>query len=189
MKHPVRSEVFLVVGKKGIAQEIRDDAGLRKLPCHRHRQSKQQVQPRHGAQDWELLKRTYSAHLSCGAQGKPCAEHKQKLPAERVEIPPSIRKCRQIPVELTGREVETDRPRHRDIRPADHAEQKEREDRHQYDEQLQYIKVQRLGSKQQTVNQRPDRMIDDSRDVEFSDKRGRGGLARDISDQIYIDHE
>ena len=90
---------------------------------------------------------------------------------------------------MTGREVETNRRRHGDIRPADHAEQNEREDRHQYDEQLQHIEVERLGLKQQAVNQRPDRMVDDSRDVEFADKCGRGGLARDISDQIDIDHE
>ena len=90
---------------------------------------------------------------------------------------------------MTGGEVETDRRRHRDIRPAHHAEQNERKDRHQYDEQLQHIEVERLGLKQQAVNQRPDRMVDDSRDVEFADKCGRGGFARDISDQIDIDHE
>ena len=64
--YPVRGEVFLVVGKKGIAQEIRDDAGLGKFPCHRHRQGKEQVQPRPGAQDRELLKLTYDA------QGRIC---------------------------------------------------------------------------------------------------------------------
>ena len=37
-----------------IAQEVRDQAGLRKFPCHRHRQGKQQVQPRRGAQDREI---------------------------------------------------------------------------------------------------------------------------------------
>jgi hypothetical protein len=105
-------------------------------------------------------------------QRKPGAKHKQELPAEGIEIPPSIRKRRQIPVELTGREVETDRPRHRDVRPADHAEQNEREDRHQYDEQLQHIEVERLGLQQQAVNQGPDRMVDDSRDVEITNEFG-----------------
>ena len=161
----------------------------RKFPCHRHRQGKEQVQPRRGAQDREILKRTYGAHLIRAAQCKPGAEHKQELPAERVEIPPSIRKRRQIPVELTGCEVERNRPRHGDIRPADHAEQNEREDRHQHDEQLQHFEVERLGPKQQAMNQRPDRMVDDSRDVEITDEFGCAGLARDISDQIDIDHE
>jgi len=75
VKHPVRGEVFLVVGNKDVAQQIRDDAGLGKLPCHRHRQSKEQVQPRRGAQDSELLKRTYGAHLFRTAQCQPGAEH------------------------------------------------------------------------------------------------------------------
>ena len=151
--------------------------------------SKEQVQPRGSAQDCEFLKLVHGANLLRAAQCKPGAEHKQELPAERVEVPVPIRKRRQIPVELTGCEVETNRRRDRDIRPADHAEQDEREDCHQYDEQLQHIEIQRLGPKQQAVNQRPDRVIDNSRDVEFADKRGRGGLARDISDQIYVDHE
>ena len=86
--------VDTVAGTTTVTQEIRDDDGLGKLPCDRHRESKQQVYPRHDAQGGEFLKRTHGAHLSCGAQGKPCAEYKQQLPAERVEIPPSIWKCR-----------------------------------------------------------------------------------------------
>jgi len=189
VKHPERGEIFLVDGKKGIAQEIRDDAGLGKFPCHRHRQSKEQVQPRRGAQGSEPLERTHGAHLCRAAQCQPGTQHKQELPAERVKVPPSVRERRQIPVELTGCEIETDRPRHRSIRPAHHAEQNQRKDRHQHDEQLQHIKVQWLGPKQQAVNQRPDRMVDDTRDIEFADECGRGGLARGISNQIDIDHE
>jgi hypothetical protein len=122
----VRGEIFRVVGKKDIAQEIRDDAGLGKFPRHHDRQSKQQVQPRRGAQDRELLKRAYGAHLFRTAQCQPGAKHKQELPAERVKVPPSIRKRRQIPIELAGCEIETHRPRHRGIRPAHHAEQNQR---------------------------------------------------------------
>ena len=90
---------------------------------------------------------------------------------------------------MPGGEVEGNRRRHREVRPAHHAEQHERKERHQDDEQLQHIEIERLGLEQQAVNQRADRMIDDTRHVELADQFGSAGFSRDISDEFDIDHK
>src|SRR6185369_4627991 len=79
--------------------------------------------------------------------------------------------------------------RHREVRPVHHSEQYERKECHQDDEQLQHLEIERFGLEQQTVDQRADRMIDDTPHVELADKFGSAGFSRDISDEVDIDHK
>ena len=93
MKDPVRGEIFPLVGKKSIEQVIRNDPGYsRESSRNRHDQGEYQIQPRRNAQDLEILERAYAMLLPGADRGKPGAEHKQQLPAKRIQVPAPVGK-------------------------------------------------------------------------------------------------
>jgi len=93
-------------------------------------------------------------------QRGPGAEHKQQLPAERVEIPVAIRIGRQIPLERTRPEIKRERSGHGQAGPAHHHPEHRREEHHQYGVELQHIEIERFGLQEQRMVQDFNRMLD-----------------------------
>lgn len=187
MQQPVRRQIDLAVRIEGVQQRRREQiAELREAPRQRDDQREHQI----GEAKVEHQARFERPPEAPGAtEREPAAEHEQKLPAERIEIPVAIRIGRQIPLELACRRVERDRSDHGQVRQPQHQPDHRRETQRQQGIELQHIEIERLRLQEQAMRENPDRMVDPSGEIEVVDDIGRGILSRDVTDQGDIGDE
>ena len=169
----------------------RSQAGKNLFECRvvgRYRDGKRKDQV--GDTEINRQRRTEALSNAPGsAQGAPCTEDKKHLPAKRVEIPASLGERRQVPAELTCREIKRERCGHGQVALPQHHPQHRGEASHQQNMDLQHVEVKRPRLQQQPVSHGTDRLFEQARDIEFIDDV-RGGEARSrIADRHRIDRK
>lgn len=187
MQQPVRRQVDLAVRVEAVQQRRREQVPERReAPCHHDDQREHQIGEAEIEHDARLQR---PGETPGAAKREPAAEHEQKLPAERIEIPVAIRIGRQIPLELACCRIQRDRSDHGEVRQPQHQPDHRREKQRQQSIELQHIEIERSRLQEQAMGQDPDRMIDPSGEIEVVDDIRRGIAPRDVTDERDIGHE
>src|SRR6266403_3451732 len=98
VKDTVRREAGLIVGIEWLQDPTRNKAAeIWRLNGRRHDKSEKKVADRKPERG---LRREHRLKRPGAAKGRPCAQNKQQLPGERVEIPGDRRRCGKIPAKM-----------------------------------------------------------------------------------------
>ena len=187
VQQPVRRQIDLAVGIEAVQHRCGEQLPeFGEPPRQRHDQRECQIDE---AEIENEARFEGPGETPGAAEREPAAKHKQQLPAERIEIPVSLREGRQIPFELARGHIKRDRSDHRQVGQAQHQPQHRRQKHRQQCIKLQHVEIERSCLQQQAARQNPDRVVDQPGNVEFADDVGRGILPRDISDESDIGYE